>query len=518
MAQLDGSARQVDLGRGIVITAPGLRGSAVLQEGPLGGRSGEPERTTDAWEDALARAGMRQAVAVEIDATAVPGTGGGAGRAGEVRTAEGEPGLVLDVPDLGPTRGQVLLLVDEAGVPSWHYPEPRARAGSQGGQRGSLGDASRGGGATVRFVVPSAVGTPRVAEGEDAPVGDRSLITLIGKKILSVLVYAIVDDLVGAAAQLVASRWEGSHRPTRLRDFGPAAYGSAVVSDGFDASRLTAGRSLLFLHGAFSTGHGSFGALPAATVETLAARYEGRVFALDHPTLSVDPVRNADDLLGVLRDLGPDSAVDLDLVCHSRGGLVARALADAAVRSEGRLTVGRTIFVASPNAGTPLADGKHLGSFVDRVTALLDLAPPGPWSVVVDVLDAVLEVVKIIGQGALGGLPGLAAMRPGGEFLSLVASAAPEESRLHAIDADFEPTGSLAALWRLPDSALDKIFGDRANDGVVPSEGVGFVAGALGFRVPEQRSLHLTSEAGTWHCSFFSQPRVSDALTTWLPG
>ena len=150
-----------------------------------------------------------------------------------------------------------------------------------------------------------------MAEGEDAPVGDRSLITLIGKKILSVLVYAIVDELVGAAAQLVASRWEGSHRPTRLRDFGPAAYGSAVVSDAFDASRLTAGRSLLFLHGAFSTGHGSFGALPAATMETLAARYEGRVFALDHPTLSVDPVRNADDLLGVLRDLGPDSSLDL---------------------------------------------------------------------------------------------------------------------------------------------------------------------------------------------------------------
>ena len=43
-----------------------------LQEGPLGGRSGEPERTTEAWDDALARAGLRQAVAVEIEATAAP--------------------------------------------------------------------------------------------------------------------------------------------------------------------------------------------------------------------------------------------------------------------------------------------------------------------------------------------------------------------------------------------------------------------------------------------------------------
>ncbi|HKX68968.1 MAG TPA: hypothetical protein VJN29_17270 [Intrasporangium sp.] len=518
MAQLDGSTRRVDLGRGVVITAPGLRGSAVVQEGPLGGRSGEPERTTEAWDDALARAGLRQAVAVEIEATAAPGAGGGAGRAGEIRTAEGEPGLVLDVPDLGPTRGQVLLLVDEAGVPSWHYPEARTRPGSQEGQGGSPGDTSRGGGATVRFVVPSAVGAPRVAEGEDAPVGDRSLITMIGKKILSVLVYAIVEELVGATAQLIASKWEESHRPTRLRDFGPAAFGSAVVSDGFDATRLTTGRSLLFVHGTFSTGHGSFGALPSATMETLAARYQGRVFALDHPTLSVDPDRNARDFLGVLRDLGPDSSVELDLVCHSRGGLVGRALAGAADLSQGRLTIGRTIFVASPNAGTPLADGRHLGAFVNRVTALLNLAPPGPWTVVLDVLDAVLEVVKIIGQGALGGLPGLSSMRPGGEFLARIASAAPDGSRLYAIDADFEPTGSLAALWRLPESVLDKIFGDQANDGVVPSEGVGFVAGALGFRVGDERSLHLTSESGTWHCSFFTQPRVSEALTAWLPG
>ena len=516
MAQLDGSARRVDLGRGVVITAPGLRGSAILQEGPLGGRSGEPERTTEAWDDALARAGLRQAVAVEIEASPAPGAGGAAGRAGDIRTAEGEPGLVLDVPDLGPTRGQVLLLVDEAGVPSWHYPV-RGRTGSPGGPGGSLGDASRGGGGTVRFIVPSAVGIPRVAEGEDAPVGDRSLITLIGKKILSVLVYAIVEELVGATAQLIAGKWEGARRPTRLRDFGPANYGLPAMGDAFDGSRLTAGRSLLFLHGTFSTGHGSFGALPPATMETLAARYEGRVFALEHPTLSVDPVRNTGEFLGVLHDLGPDSSLDLDLVCHSRGGLVARALADAA-GSDRRLTIGRTIFVASPNAGTPLADGEHLGAFVDRFTALLNLAPPGPWSVVVDVLDAVLEVVKIIGQGALGGLPGLAAMRPGGEFLAAIASAAPDGSGFYAIDADFEPTGSLAALWRLPESVLDKIFGDRANDGVVPSEGVGFVAGARGFRVAEERSVHLTSETGTWHCSFFSQPRVSEALTAWLPG
>ena len=509
MAELDGSARRVDLGRGVVITAPGLRGRAGLQEGALGGRSGEPERTTGAWDEALERAGMRQLVAVEVEASETPAPAG-AGRAGEVRTAEGEPGLVLDVPDLGPTRGQVLLLVDEAGVPSWHYPEPAVG--------GAPADASRGGAGSVRFIVPAAVATPRVEEGADAPVGDRSLITLIGKKILSVLVYPVLDQLVGAAARVIAGRWEEARRPTRLRDFGPATYATAASGDGFHAGGLTSGRALLFVHGTFATSHGSFAALPVATMEALASHYGGRVFALDHPTLSVDPTQNALELTRLVRAIGPDASVDLDVVCHSRGGLVARALAEVGSQSGGRVTVGRTVFVASPNAGTPLADGDHMGAWVDRMTALLNLVPPGPWTMVTDVLDGVLEVVKIIGQGALGGLPGLASMRPGGDFLGGIATAAPDPSRLYAIDADFEPTGSLASVWKLPESLLDKVFGDQANDGVVPSDGVGFVDGPLGFRVSDGQALHLKSDTGTWHCSFFTQPRVTEALTTWLPG
>jgi len=516
MAQLDGSGTRVDLGRGVVITAPGLRGTAVLQEGPgaLGGRSGEPERTTELWDDALGRADMRQVAAVEVEASPLPGAAGGVARAGEVRTAQGEPGMAIEVPDLGPTRGQVLLLVDEAGVPSWHYPEPTASPGPGGPAAG----AARGGGGTVRFVVPSAVTTPRLEEGQDAPVGDRSLITLIGKKVLSVLVYPILDELVGAAARVIAGKWEATRRPTLVRDFGPDAFGVPPASGGFNAAGLTSGRSLLFVHGTFSTSHGSFAAISPATMGLLANRYEGRVFALDHPTLSVDPARNARDLHEIVRGLGPDAVLDADLVCHSRGGLVARALADLGGVAGGRVRIGRTIFVASPNAGTPLADGEHLGAFVDRVTALLNLAPPGPWTVVLDVLDSVLEVVKIIGQGALGGLPGLASMRPSGEFLDAIAAAAPDPSRLYAIDADFEPTGSLAALWKVPESLLDKVFGDQANDAVVPADGVGFVDGPRGFHVPDDHSLHLKPDAGTWHCSYFTHDAVGQALTDWLPG
>ena len=514
MAVLDGIGRRVDLGRGVTLTAPGLRGDAELRQGPLGGRAGEPARTTDAFELALERAGMRQAHAVEITATQVQPPAGV-----EVRSADGSEGLELEVPDLGPLRGQVLLLTDEAGVLSWHFPQHLTPVGAPGaaGAPATPDATSRGAGSTVRFVVPRRVATAPPAGGAENRPGDRSLVTLIGKKILSVFVYPILDELVGKGALFLAERWEHDHRPTRLRTFDADTYAAPGGREpsGEDWRRLSGGRSLLFLHGTFSTSHGSFGGLPAATMTALSAAYGGRVLALDHPSLSVDPVANARELVARVGSAGPGAGLDVDIVAHSRGGLVARALLD---QGGGPVRVGRTVFVGTPNGGTPLADPAHLGSCIDRVTALLNLVPPGPWTVVLDVLDAVLEVVKILGQGALGGLPGLASMDPRGRFLPRLGSVAPDGGRLFAVDADFEPTGSLAALWNLPETAVDKVFGDRHNDGVVPTDGVGTVRGPGGFTIDAERSLHFTDRDGVWHCSYFTEPRLSAALLDWLPG
>lgn len=499
MAVLDGIGRPVVLAPGVVLTAPGLRGEAQLRPTGGGGR-GRERGETPLLGEALGRAGMVESHSVEITAQEA-----GPAAAPALRSRDGRAGLSLEVPYLGPERGQVLLLADEQGVLSWHFPEPVGMG---------AGATSRGA-ATIRFVIPREVATAPPAGGAERAPSDRSLVTLVGKKILSVLVYPIATALVGKGAQFLAERWEGEHRPHVVRPFGVGDYGQPAHA-GLDAqgwSRLASGRSLLFVHGTFSTAHGSFAGLPPDTMTALATAYGGRVVAFDHPSLSVDPLTNAKTLLGLLP---PGLRLDLDIVGHSRGGLVARHLAARMADARASVDVGRLVVVGTPNAGTPLADPKHVGQLVDRFTSLLNLIPPGPWTAVLDVLDAVLEVVKIVGQGALTGLPGLAAMNPVGPYLKGLPASAPG-SEVFAIDADFEPTGSLASLWRVPESALDRVFDQLANDAVVPSEGV-WKAAASGLTVPDERRVHFAADAGVWHCSYFARPEVSRALVSWLPG
>lgn len=498
MAVLDGVGRPVVLAPGVVLTAPGLRGEARLRPAGGGGRGREPSETPT-FAEALGRAGMVESHSVEIRAQEAGPAPGPA-----LRSRDGRAGLSLEVPYLGPERGQVLLLADEQGVLSWHFPERPPATG-----------ATSRGAATIRFVIPREVAQAAPAGGAERAPADRSLFTLVGKKVLSVLVYPIATALVGKGAQFLAERWEGEHRPHLVRHFGADDYrlptATHLDSDGW--RRLGSGRALLFVHGTFSTAHGSFAGLPPDTMTALAAAYGDRVIAFDHPSLSVDPVTNATKLLGLLP---AGLRLDLDIVGHSRGGLVARHLAAPQVGAPASVEVGRVVVVGTPNAGTPLADPRHVGQLVDRFTSLLNLIPPGPWTAVLDVLEAVLEVVKILGQGALTGLPGLAAMNPGGPYLKGLRLAG-SRGEVFAIDADFEPTGSLASLWRLPESAIDRVFEQRANDAVVPSEGV-WKAAASGLMVPDERRVHFAADAGVWHCSYFARPEVSRALLSWLPG
>src|SRR5215211_4360462 len=85
------------------------------------------------------------------------------------------------------------------------------------------------------------------------------------------------------------------------------------------------GPALVFLHGTFSTTHGTFHKLwtkHSGHVGRLFDYYQKRVYALDHPTLGKSPVENALTLVEALR---PETR--LHLVTHSRGGLVAEVLA-----------------------------------------------------------------------------------------------------------------------------------------------------------------------------------------------
>jgi pimeloyl-ACP methyl ester carboxylesterase len=87
------------------------------------------------------------------------------------------------------------------------------------------------------------------------------------------------------------------------------------------------GPLLVLVHGTFVDTVSTFGklwAMHAQTVRDLFTFYKGRVYGLDHPTMSESPITNA---LALVRAM--PAGARLHLVTHSRGGLVAEVLARA---------------------------------------------------------------------------------------------------------------------------------------------------------------------------------------------
>jgi hypothetical protein len=488
MTDLDGSANRIELGPNVYVQAPGLIGSVELLEPTLlGTRAGE-QRATSALTSALDRQEFTTLHSLEINAMSTAGPIAPANRG-----ADDRPLLTLEVPDIGPEQPQVVLLADEEGVVTWHFPQPAAEP------------------SMVRFDVPAdTVATPT------PPGQHRGLVSLIGKKLLSVLVFRAVEVGAQVLAKAIADRWESQHWPSRLRRFtGPGDGATVTPLDGQAWTHLTGGRALLFIHGTFGTSQGGFGALDGAVWQQLSQRYGGRVFAFDHPTLSVDPLAN----VATLTSLVPQGTqLEVDIVAHSRGGLVARALASAAIGDTHPLRVNKIVHIGVPNAGTALADVSRHAKFLDRISTLLNLAPDGPLSVVADIFDGVLTVVKIIGCKAIGNLPGLSAMDPAADWLKTLGARSAPPYTAYSIGADFEPTGGLLQLVRVPNSLADAVFGFTPNDMVVPAEGVFDAPSAWGFPIPFDRRVAFAKSESVWHCSYLGREKTQQALLGWLTG
>jgi hypothetical protein len=505
MPQLNGGSERVNLGGGYVLVAPGLRGRADRLVGPPGDLRA-PDSGTSPLDGMLGANDMTTVASIEIAAVPTP-----APPTAELRDARGDDALVLEVPDLGPEVGQVVLAVDEAGVLTWHFP-------LEGDQIQS--PTTRDPSARKRFVIGRRV--PPAPPPETAR--DRALFGWVGRKLLKVIVYPITDLLIGAPATAIAEHWENANRAYGLRDFSPANYRKptsadpatiALAPDGLD--RLAKGRALLFVHGTFSNAHGAFNDLPTEFMAELHRRYDGRVFAFNHFTMSHDPMQNIQWFADAIRQMSAPE-LDVDIICHSRGGLVARTLAEGKAifgLNLDRVRVNRIAFVAAPNRGTALADSNHMVEMIDRMTNVLNLVPPGG---VADIFEGVLIAVKIIGHGALKGLQGLLSMDLNGQFLRNLNKGGSHDAQYFAIAANYEPTGlSMRSLVsRSADAVVDRIFEGAENDLVVPELGVFSENGCDSFPIPVERRLLFPGTDGVTHTSFFGRAELVDRLGAWL--
>jgi hypothetical protein len=484
--QLDPDGGFVEIG-GVLIATPGVGGQAEAVHPSPGDSRGEAH-VSDTVAVALSAADLRVQVDVELSDLSV-GTGGGAGRGG----GEAEPAIVAQVPSPGESMGQVVLLVDEDGLLTWHYPTSDQPVGA-GGTRGDE---------LLTYRIP--VRAPAVgAEDTRGPVG------WLAKKVLKVLVFRLLDDMLGRAGRYLAGRWEEKHRWYGLRT---VTGSSGLDGEPVDWAGLTAGPVLLLVHGTFSRGATAFSELPTDELRSLANAYGGRVIVFDHPTVSVDPVTNARWFVEQFTAGAPDdAALVVDVIAHSRGGLVARALSEQQHRlalSGRRLEVRSAVFVGVPNAGTALADPEHLGDLLDTYTNLLDAFPDIG---AVDVLQVVLEVVKQVATGVVEGLDGLMSMNPGGDYLRALNKEPAEYPGYAAIAADFTPTTRNARQLAM-NLVADKLF-RSANDLVVPRAGAWEVDDRS--LVAADRRLSIADDQAVTHNGYFASPDVRERLREWL--
>ena len=256
------------------------------------------------------------------------------------------------------------------------------------------------------------------------------------------------------------SRRSGSaaHQGYGIRDYATDNYTQPAPYFDSDASqweKFNKGRTLLMIHGTFSRASGAFNGLPLDSMKALQAMYEDRVIAFDHQSISRDPTEN----IAWLLDTIPDGlTLDFDIVCHSRGGLVARSLTERTDAMPGprKIKVHRTALVGTVNNGTILADVKHWNDLIDVLSTVLNTV----GVVVGDTVDLVLSFVRQIAVAAYPHLRGLSCMVPGGQFLKKLNGQPRGDNEYLAIASDYEPTDShVASFFR--DMVTDGLFSEK---------------------------------------------------------
>lgn len=159
--------------------------------------------------------------------------------------------------------------------------------------------------------------------------------------------------------------------------------------------QIDSGPVLLLVHGTFSQSQMWFDELAATPQgQALLAQWEsayGAILAFNHPTLSVGAWSNAIDLDRALRGV----KCPIDVVCHSRGGLVVSWL----LRLQ-PVPIERVVFVGSPLVGTSLAAPDKLRAALDMLANYADavaLISKGA-STVIPLAAGVAGLAKILGK------------------------------------------------------------------------------------------------------------------------
>ncbi len=305
------------------------------------------------------------------------------------------------------------------------------------------------------------------------------------------------------------------------------------IVTGRPARPVAKGRILLLIHGTFSnsgnvvesfqsTSHGQ------VFLRSALGKYD-QVLVWTHPTLSVSPLLNALDL----GRLFSRTQAEVDVICHSRGGLVCRYWREAF--SPG--VAGRSIFVGAPLGGTSLAAPHRLKAVIDLISNIstevgrgasvagLVLPLASPFMTAAGALMKLLGSVTSVAantplaDAAVTLIPGLAAQSRVGNNAEIVRfrSAPLDSPDYFAVQADFEPPPVGWKFWKLfnvrragtaiADVAADAVF-DAPNDLVVDTAAMVDLADQVS--IASSRTLTFPADSGVHHVNYFDHQDTID--------
>lgn len=465
---------------GITLVAPGLYGDGIYVGARVSGETRAFTAEQTALDDAIREANLGDRHTLVITAPTPEIQNGQGGQRTFQDDVSGDE-ILLQVPG-NQDELQFLIYTDEAGIISFHYP-------TQTDARQAL-PSSRAFDAAVQnqYRIP-------LRSGQDqnhAESASRGLFGKVGSKILKVLVGKVFTKQTGKAVHGAIQAWENRNRYfqglhggenfTELMATPPQSFNQ------WDAIRGK--KALLFVHGTSSSTAGAFAGLqktsdgrqniPGALYE----QYERRVLAFNHHTMSIGVADNIKQFYEAFAH--HPGEYTFDIICHSRGGLMSRALnhlSDEFIASANgwrrpqnvNIKIDRIVFVATPNAGTDIARKGNLSAMTERLANFVNQFPDGLASISGGML---LTLASAIADAGLPYVPGLEDQSPDSDLIKALTDNAVDKERYYGFEADYEVTGNLQTVVKKgilaagSDILADRLFDDKPNDFVVPTFGV----------------------------------------------
>ncbi len=241
------------------------------------------------------------------------------------------------------------------------------------------------------------------------------------------------------------------------------------------------GPILVFVHGTFSK--------TEAFLEELKSIQEGKdylrwaqsnyaqILAFDHATISTNPFLNAFELARLLNQ----TKAAVDVVCHSRGGLVTRWWLEMLDRDDRERR--RAVVAGSTLRGTSLAAPdrvrkgfEHLSNMVRAVGAVASAIPftagiSGLMSIAASCVGAVAHIPAIDALFAM--VPGLAAMSriQNNTELADLQAAKGNAVEYFGVKSNFEPPEvKIWQFWKAFNRPLDRVKNALADDFIFRDE------------------------------------------------